>query len=298
MLPTSLALKLFKAQIAPILLYGSEVWGPYMEYDYENWDKSKIEMVYTQYLNRILGCSYQTSNIMVRGELGVRPLIIDIIKRVIYYITSIKQRSSSTVHSTIEFENNINLAPNLTTFINKFQLNPNIIAGKKKEINNICKDDYDRYWKTKISESPKAITYAMFKSSVHPEKYLFELKNRKHKICLSRFRLSNHNLLIEKGRHVRPKIERENRKCFICPDEVENEVHFLTKCRIYQEERNLLYQSCREICYQFDSIQTSEQIFTFILSNENPSLIKAIARFVYNSFKIREIQFQNISANK
>ena len=83
MIPTSLALKLFQTQIAPILLYGSEVWEPYMEYDYKNWDKSKIEMVHTQYPKRILGCSYQTSNIMANGELGLQPLIIHIIKRVV-----------------------------------------------------------------------------------------------------------------------------------------------------------------------------------------------------------------------
>ena len=214
-----------------------------MEYDYENWDKSKIEMVHTQYLKSILGCSNQTSNSMARGELGVRPLIIHIIKRAVYYITSIKQRSSSTVHSTIEFENNINVTPNLTTFINKFQLNPNIFAGKKKEIHDICKDDYARHWKAKISESPKASTYAIFKSSVHPEKYLFELKNRKNRICLSRCRLSNHNLLIETGRHARPKIKRGNRKCFICPDEVENEVHFLTTCKINLPQFKLVSKS-------------------------------------------------------
>ena len=52
--------------------------------------------------------------------------------------------------------------------------------------------------------------------------------------------------------------ERGNRKYFICPDEAENEVHLLTKCKIFQEERNLPYQSCREICDQFASIQTSE----------------------------------------
>ena len=95
---------------------------------------------------------------------------------------------------------------------------------------------------------------------------------------------------------MRPKVERENRKCFICPDEIENEIHFLTNCGIYQEERNILYQSCREHCNQFDSIQTSEQFFIFILSNENTNIIKALARFVYNAFKIRDMQYLNFRA--
>ena len=42
-LPIRLALKIFQAQIIPILLYGSEVWAPYENFDFINWDKTKIE---------------------------------------------------------------------------------------------------------------------------------------------------------------------------------------------------------------------------------------------------------------
>ena len=59
-------------------------------------------------------------------------------------------------------------------------------------------------------------------------------------MALSRFRLSNHSLLIETGRYSRPKIERDDRKCFICKDEIEDELHFVTKCPLYSEERKHL----------------------------------------------------------
>ena len=84
-LPIKLALKLFNAQILPILLYGAEVWGPCMDFDYPTWEKGKIERVHTQFLKRLLGCSIQTSNNMVRGEVGNRPLLIHVIKRVVAY---------------------------------------------------------------------------------------------------------------------------------------------------------------------------------------------------------------------
>ena len=42
--------------IKPILLYGSEVWGPYTGFDYTTWDRSKTEMTHTQFLKRALGC--------------------------------------------------------------------------------------------------------------------------------------------------------------------------------------------------------------------------------------------------
>ena len=48
--PIKLALKLFNTLIKPILLYGSEVWGPYTDFDYITWEKSIIERTHTQFL--------------------------------------------------------------------------------------------------------------------------------------------------------------------------------------------------------------------------------------------------------
>ena len=88
--PTKLALKLFYSRISPILLYCSEVWGPYVNQKYTDWDTNKVERVHTQYLKRILGCNYSTSNNMIRGEVGSRPLIADIIKMVVNYTKDIE----------------------------------------------------------------------------------------------------------------------------------------------------------------------------------------------------------------
>ena len=67
--------------------------GPYVDFDYDTWDYSQVERIHTQFLKRSLGCNYQTSNIMSRGEVGARPLLVDIIKRVISYIRNLKGRT-------------------------------------------------------------------------------------------------------------------------------------------------------------------------------------------------------------
>ena len=36
-------LKLFDSCIAPILLYGSEIWAPFMNFDWKHWDTTQIE---------------------------------------------------------------------------------------------------------------------------------------------------------------------------------------------------------------------------------------------------------------
>ena len=51
-----------------------------------------------------------------------------------------------------------------------------------------------------------------------------------------KFRLSNHKLAIETGRHE--GVERDERICPFCPNEVEDEVHFLLKCPILKHLRN------------------------------------------------------------
>ena len=103
-LPTKLALKLFNSLISPILLYGSEVWGPYANLDFVEWDKWKIEKVHIQIIKRIQGCNFSTRNIMSRGEVGRRPLLIDIIKKTILYMQDIQKRTHSLVSNEWEFE--------------------------------------------------------------------------------------------------------------------------------------------------------------------------------------------------
>ena len=49
------------------------------------------------------------------------------------------------------------------------------------------------------SENSKLRTYGIFKSEVREEPYLRIVKNVKDRISMSKFRLSNHKLMIEKG---------------------------------------------------------------------------------------------------
>ena len=283
-----LALKIFNAQIVPILLYGSEIWGPYMDYDYVNWDKTKIERTQTQFLKRLLGCNYGTSNNMTRGEVGVRPLIVQVIKRVISYVGSIKQRTSSLVN--VAFQCELYTEPNMVTFLNKFELDANDLHDKSKvQEKKICDDNYDRYWSKAVRESPKALSYILFKNNVSLEKYLNQVKNISHRKAMSRFRLSNHSLLIEKGRHLRPPLERNDRKCFICKNVIEDEKHFLITCPLYENQREILFQNCRVNSSLFDSLISEENKFIFIMTNEDINVIKSLAKFVSDSFKFREI---------
>ena len=287
-LPKRLAMKIFNSLITPILLYGSEVWGPFMDYDYLTWKSSKIERVHTQFIKRLLGCCIQTSNIMARGEVGARPLLLDIIKRVIGYTISIMKRPNSTVHSAFTYECENSTNPNFSGYIQKFNLDcPNILEQNKCDITKICCDAYDRFWTEQIRNSSKASSYITFKTTVYFEKYLDLIQNTRFKTSLSRFRLSNHNLMIEKGRHTKPTTDPDLRFCYFCKSLVENEKHFLTFCPLYSPQRIYLENVARENCNRYDSLNREEK-FIFLMSNENKDIQNALGKFTSTSMYLRD----------
>ena len=94
---------------------------------------------------------------MTRGEVGARPLLIDIIKRAISYKNN-NERRESIVYSAYEFELKNDSEPNLKKYINNFNISDGneILEKKTNIIKEICQDNYDRYWCTMLAESPKA----------------------------------------------------------------------------------------------------------------------------------------------
>ena len=78
-LPTDIMLKLFDSCVAPILLYGCEVWGC------ENTDI--IEKVHTKFCKFIFGVSKFSHNMPIYGELVCYPLSITIKQRMVCYWT-------------------------------------------------------------------------------------------------------------------------------------------------------------------------------------------------------------------
>ena len=159
--------------------------------------------------------------------------------------------------------------------------------ANKFVVNKTCHDIYDRFWTSELADSPKALSYRLFKKNVICESYLhhFEMKNTKHKIALTRFRLSNHNLLIEKGRYI--ELERNERKCFICKDLIEDEQHFIVKCPLYSKQRAILYRSLQDNSINFQS-QTDDEKFVFIMINENKNVMTQLAKYISNAFLVRE----------
>ena len=95
--PIRTLITLFDACIVPILLYGSEIWAPFLNYDWKKWEATSIEKVHTQFLKRILGVNRSTTNAMVRAEVGRHSLIEQITNRNINYINYLQHKNPQTL---------------------------------------------------------------------------------------------------------------------------------------------------------------------------------------------------------
>ncbi len=89
-IPIQTWLKILKAVIEPIALYGSEIWGPLKTQYFSKWEKDETEMMHTQICKNILKVNRATPNNSCRAELGQYPLLINIQKRAVKFQQHLK----------------------------------------------------------------------------------------------------------------------------------------------------------------------------------------------------------------
>ena len=86
-------------------------------------------------------------------------------------------------------------------------------------------DTYKQSWYSTINIFNRFEKYARCKHEFEMEKYLDFIKEKKLKFALTQFRLSSHNLAVERGRFE--NISRNEKICILCNSNlVENENHF------------------------------------------------------------------------
>ena len=129
------------------------------------------------------------------------------------------------------------------------------------------------------------VTYKLFKQSIYQEPYLDILMNKQVRSTMACFRISAHNLHIERGRYNNTDVKL--RSCHICnTDAVEDEMHFLTQCPAYNVARYNLFQKIESLCKNFAHLN-NEMKMTWLLSAETPEVVKATAHFLHESFMLR-----------
>ena len=286
-----ITLKLFKSLIEPILLYASDFWG-ILKMPTNN----PIENVFTSFCKQLLGVQKQASNIGVLLELGQTPLMIlaqkNAIKNWVRIATKIKCNQlvlSSYDTSVLE---NLTWSSNIQNKLSSIGLRELFLSNHKdshlKATQRMTDIFHQESFSDIIRSDSRLRTYGILKTEPGFENYLSEIQSIKERTALTKLRLSNHALMIEKGRHQ--KIDKSQRYCPFCPGVVEDEKHFLLKCKNYHHFRcELLNETGKHIVpWQ------SENVIFASLINDNPHLT---SRFVHKSLEIRQFLMQRYKVN-
>ena len=304
-IPCKNAIKLFKSYIKPIALYNSEILAHLTTHQIKSIEENKTTLleyltqsitdkVQNRFLKFILGVKRNCSNMATLGEVGELPLLFHGLIHMLSYWhrTSlmhednlVKQalsflRDNGLVHS--EWLSTVKYLLNLLNLDNIFD-NPNLMSNKN--FKELCfeklKVILTEQWRIKISETAgttgrtnKLRLYKLFKNTLTFEPYLDYIKDFKSRKILTKFRCSDHNLEIERGRHIKLKIE--DRLCRICNSDIESEKHFLQDCPCYTSIRNKCFRNG----------QTNNYL-ELLMCNDKPSIFQLL-NYITKAFKLRE----------
>ena len=129
----------------------------------------------------------------------------------------------------------------------------------------------------------KLRTYKQFKNEYVVETYVnCSFLSRKHKTAMSKFRCGVAPIRLETGRYE--NIPENERKCPICKDFVENEIHVLLHCNFYNSLRIGMLNSARNVCNSFNDLSDQEKLNS-ILSDER--MIKSTAKLCFDILQAR-----------
>ena len=246
-------LHVFDHTIKPVLLYGSEIWGMFsadklnkLKDSYFNrlcYDLA-AEKIHTKFCKYVLEVGRRSTNIAVLGELGRYPLFLEVLLNMIKYLSYLSKSSSTDLlydafvtSKLLHSENKACWYKCIREIIDYFNIDLNKIinlkCNLKKYIYHCFSSKYKSVWSKElfndnkhVSSGNKLRTYRLFK-----DKYIFEpylnWGSYSQRRIITKFRISSHNLEIERGRYKNIPAEQ---RCKLCNLDIEDEIHFLLEC--------------------------------------------------------------------
>ena len=209
----------------------------------------ECEKLSTKFYKYILGVHKRATNLAVNGDLGRTPYFIDIICTILKYLKRIDAMDdNSLLAQTLQTSRALHengkqcWYTGLVFILNELNIDVSMSIGEIKS--KLIKRSM-ACWEKQLKENAvvkhgKFRTYFCFKPNFKKENYLHVIKNRDVRKCFTQFRISAHQLAIERGRYK--NIKANERFCKYCQaKEVEDEIHFLVKCLTFSNEREKLF---------------------------------------------------------
>ena len=310
---TPLLLKLFDSCVKPVLLYGSELWGPYilnldkrltqgsnddLEKTFLNFAPEKVHIRYCKY---VLGATKYALNIASMAELGRYPISIFVILQSLKYwlylykdpllnFSKLAYKSIEEVDCTFPctFNKHIFKFLKLINFDHVWNNKGTMSEGKLiSAVKKILQERYGNYFFSCLSgeKQNKLRTYYKLKEEYKPETYTKLNIPKQYVRQLCKLRISNHNLHIEKGRYNKTPLDQ--RICTHCIDnKIEDEFHFICECNLYHEEREKFYDDIVNIIPCFCNLDNFDK-FKYLMNCSETDVLTRFLIYIDKCILIR-----------
>lgn len=305
----------FDHTVKSVLLYGAEIWGSFCPTKLKNQhtfyklcNDISIEKMNIKACKYILGVNRYSTNAAVMSELGRFPLFFSIIISMIKYWYRLENSNDQLLRNAYDMNKSMyRKGKNCWTsciykILEFLDIKEEYILKKKNKIKPIILSKitliYKNIWRHELFndqrknplQKNKLRTFRLFKNNFSYETYL-DVINFKQRNIFCKFRIGSHNLEIETGRHK--DIPENERKCKLCKEEIEDEIHFLLKCPKLKEYRDpfikIFYEGFPNLaqCNKTD-------LFIWLMSCEDKSVIYKVCNLLELLFFKRSEILQNI----
>ena len=273
---------MYDTQILPIILYCSEIWGVH------EW--RMLESFHVKFCKYVLGVGVNSTNAAVLSECGRHNLVCFTILRCVKYwckllcmndtrypkqcyimLTKLDNSGRETWVSHIrkiiclygfsyawEFQNIINI----DMFVKQFS--QRIIDCNSQSI------------LSELNDHSNLDFYSSVKESFKTESYLSTIRNKDLRRFLTLLRIGELNIMKNNGR--KNNVPRELRLCPFCKDELEDELHFMFLCPLYNDLRKKYMSNVK-----YKTIQS----LIDIMQTGNVNDVYLYAKFIKDAFNLR-----------
>ena len=285
-------LQLYNTNVLPVILYGAECWG--------SKKLKKYRDIQYRAMRFFLGVHNTTSLAAMRGDMGwVDVGIKKSICMIRFWNRLINMENSRLTKRIFLWDYNtghnnwcIDLKNIFSVIDCMYVYDRKLPCDMKFAETKLIQNDIE-VWHHEISVKPKLRTYTQFKTQYMTEPYISKPISRHRRSLLSQFRMGILPLEIETGRFypIYDKVLKKNRIresheriCRICKSgDIENELHFLCICPLYQNVRNDLYAKMIDYNPEFINLSTVEK-FVYMLTQHQLE----VSSYIVMAWKIRQ----------
>ena len=297
-LDIKLSLNLYDKLITPISNYACEIWLPnqfhkIIKKEINNYDTVPFERLHMMFCKYILGVNKSTSNTNVRRELGRSPLIVSSFITIIKYWSHILNKP----HNSLLFQTYLAERENNTEWIKSIQIILKMCGLESHWETQTPVDEQAIIKQTKIQLGENFYQYSSstkqnnilikYESSNKPSTYISYHIPIYTKRLIAKFRLQSNRLEIVRGRYSRPSVPKENRICKSCNLEVDDEIHFVTKCPSLDGIRDDLFKKLENMDYNFLTLSDLHKT-TYLLNPENEDIAMNLGLFLHKAKQLRQ----------